>query len=946
MNLHEAIKQVLDESNNGLTYVEIAEVINEKKLYQKKDASLVIAGQIKIRVYNYQHLFKVEQGKVFNYSTFNQAKYVFNKIGFEVIRATANHSMSSKQVIVPLFFFIKRILEADVNEYGIKIPFELIGVIDSSDFFANSSENISVKQKLISVVEELSNISQEIDSIKTTVIGKLKELNDDLIIDIFLALHKYSFGSETFTKKEFGILFSNLISDLNNSVTFSERNSSPDSINNIVTMLYGDYGNIVMDPFAGSAGTLVKFNQNYPKHDVVGLEISSDAWLLGKMNLIVNGICSMSFDHSNSLKITGLFKNQADLIITDVPFGGRLKKEEYDFPTFVNTNDSTSIYLQFIIDSLKEGGKAVVLVPQGFLFSNATGVKGLKEMMIDSDWLDAVISLPQGIFMPYSGVSSAIICLDLNKEKAKSFFFIDASNIELSKTNVKQKIIKDDHIEEIIRVFQERPIQNNSELKIGTTLLSSEEIKDNGYDFTPKRYVFNISEEAQIALFGDEYADELIELSDIIEKFPAPFSLSHLKSLKWLKTREMKSSLVDFRITAEEIEEVNSGISKNTSALQSNALLITTHFNSLKPTYFIYEKEPILISNNINAFAIKEDIISPEYLISQLYAPYFLRQLDKIRKGSSQSYFSIRDFLKLRIKVPNNQDQQKVLYEKARRNFLEKKVSQVDELTQELIKQKAVAINDQITIISSIQHELGNKLPALKNTIDDLKSFFLHQSDQNSTLSLNAKIRPVLPGEDIAEVDSVGDIFKRVDNIMNYTISMVDDAGGIINSDPSKFKPQKTVLVDYLKSEIEKFKTVHGNPSNIKFIVPTDGGPLMNIDKKQFSIALNNIIQNAIRHGFSEKNRNYYIVFQIIPDDYFDILIIKNDGKPFTEDMTIEKYKQPYQYSGKNGHSGLGGYLVNRVVENHNGSLDFLNEIDNSDTFKVQFEIKIPKTTF
>ena len=133
MTLHEAIEQVLDENDNGLTYAEIADIINEKKLYQKKDASKVMAGQIKIRVYNYQHLFRVEHGKVFKYSIFNETKYLFDQLVFDVISATTNHPMSGKQVIIPLFFFLKRILEADVKDYGIKIPLELTGVIDSSE---------------------------------------------------------------------------------------------------------------------------------------------------------------------------------------------------------------------------------------------------------------------------------------------------------------------------------------------------------------------------------------------------------------------------------------------------------------------------------------------------------------------------------------------------------------------------------------------------------------------------------------------------------------------------------------------------------------------------------------------------------------------------------------------------------------------------------------------
>jgi len=88
------------------------------------------------------------------------------------------------------------------------------------------------------------------------------------------------------------------------------------------------------------------------------------------------------------------------------------------------------------------------------------------------------------------------------------------------------------------------------------------------------------------------------------------------------------------------------------------------------------------------------------------------------------------------------------------------------------------------------------------------------------------------------------------------------------------------------------------------------------------------------------------MVFQIVQDDQYDILVVKNDGNPFPDDFTIEKYKQPYQYAGKNGHSGLGGYIINRVVENHGGVMDLINVFDPADSFKVQFEFKFPKVYF
>src|SRR4051812_11080092 len=121
MTLHEAIEQVLNDKQNGLSFDEIQKIINEKRLYQKKDKLLIEESQIRIRISNHAQLFRVENGKVFVNSTFNQNKFAFDQIVFDVINSTTDHHISTKYLVIPLVFSLKRFFESDENSYHLKI---------------------------------------------------------------------------------------------------------------------------------------------------------------------------------------------------------------------------------------------------------------------------------------------------------------------------------------------------------------------------------------------------------------------------------------------------------------------------------------------------------------------------------------------------------------------------------------------------------------------------------------------------------------------------------------------------------------------------------------------------------------------------------------------------------------------------------------------------------
>ena len=103
------------------------------------------------------------------------------------------------------------------------------------------------------------------------------------------------------------------------------------------------------------------------------------------------------------------------------------------------------------------------------------------------------------------------------------------------------------------------------------------------------------------------------------------------------------------------------------------------------------------------------------------------------------------------------------------------------------------------------------------------------------------------------------------------------------------------------------------------------------------------MIENAKRHGFID-HKKYLIHFKVgLSNDKKEVIIeYKNDGKPFPAAFSFEDFISYGNYAGETGHSGIGGYLIQQIMENHEGTLIYHDKVDRSDPFKVQFEIVLP----
>jgi type I restriction enzyme M protein len=184
----------------------------------------------------------------------------------------------------------------------------------------------------------------------------------------------------------------------------------------------------VCDPACGTAGFLMRAAEHVRReHNKVlnseggykrferaftGYDFDETMLRIGAMNLMLHGIEEPRIAYRDSLaEGGGDDAGQYSMILANPPFAGSLDNEtaSKDLLKVVNTKKTELLFLALFVRMLATGGRAAVIVPDGVLFGASKAHKGMRELLVEEHRLEAVISLPSGVFRPYAGVSTAIL---------------------------------------------------------------------------------------------------------------------------------------------------------------------------------------------------------------------------------------------------------------------------------------------------------------------------------------------------------------------------------------------------------------------------------------------------------------------------------------------------------------------------------------------------------
>ena len=251
-------------------------------------------------------------------------------------------------------------------------------------------------------------------------------------------------------------------------------------------------GQTVYDAAAGSCGFLIEAFDHIKvdrkqlsstqwdfvmKDTFFGYEKTSLAYVMGMMNMILHGIESPNLYRNNTLTVNIRDieeKSRHDIILANPPFGGKENPQiQQNFP--IESNATELLFMQHFMKSLKTGGKAAIVVPEGVLFQTNAAFANVKKQLLEDFNLHTVLSLPAGVFLPYSGVKTNVIFFDRNGSTQETWFY----ECDPTQKLTKKKPITDDHLKEFLKLYESRATTDHS-----WTVSVSELQKD--YDLSAK----------------------------------------------------------------------------------------------------------------------------------------------------------------------------------------------------------------------------------------------------------------------------------------------------------------------------------------------------------------------------------------------------------------------------------------------------------------------------
>lgn len=222
---------------------------------------------------------------------------------------------------------------------------------------------------------------------------------------------------------------------------FGQFRTPSDIVELMVALAAPGNGQRIYDPCCGTGGFLSaawdavqktgkdKFIRPEEESlEVAGVDINLDAFVIALARLVLAGVPNPQLELGNSLEREG-FGNPAkegfDLVISNPPWGAKI--DPYGIHHFpIPTNDGTSLFVQHAISQLRPSGRAVLVVPQGFLFQQGK-TANVRQWLLERHGVEAVIGLPEGAFQPYTGIRAAVLILQRDAGPTQSVRMMDGS---------------------------------------------------------------------------------------------------------------------------------------------------------------------------------------------------------------------------------------------------------------------------------------------------------------------------------------------------------------------------------------------------------------------------------------------------------------------------------------------------------------------------------------
>lgn len=460
----------------------------------------------------------------------------------------------------------------------------------------------------------------------------------------------------------------------------------------------------ILDPACGTAGFLISsykhiLEKNKDKDGIstlsaderkrmtenfAGYDISPDMVRLSRVNMYLHKFSKPQINEYDTLSSLEKWDETYDVILANPPFmtpkGGIIPHNRYRIPA----KRAEVLFVDYIAEHLNPTGRAGIIVPEGIVFQSANAYKSLRKYLVEDDLLYAVISLPAGVFNPYSGVKTSILLFDRTLAKQKDEILFVKINNDGYDLGAQRRDIKGSDIPEAIKIIKDYMNGNDVSANPLVTIASKQNIVEQDYILVGDRY------KEAIALNSDYPMVELGEICDIFNgSTPSRTEVTYWENgnVPWFTIDDIRSQ---GRIIYKTEQKITDKALKETSVKMLPADTVLLCCTASVGEYAI-TKIPLTTNQQFNGLVIKQeykDLLKPEYLFYM--SSNFNSELQRLGGQTSFKFVSIKNVKQIKIPLPPLHIQEKFVKE------IEDKDNRIKEFQNEILELQA-EIKDKIS---------------------------------------------------------------------------------------------------------------------------------------------------------------------------------------------------------------------------------------------------------
>lgn len=323
-----------------------------------------------------------------------------------------------------------------------------------------------------------------------------------------------------------GDVYEYLLSQIAQSGTNGQFRTPRHIIKMMVELMQPKLDDKICDPAMGSAGFITnaaEYIETHYKKELVntankkhftttmfsGFDTDQTMLRIGAMNMMLHGVEAPNIRYMDSLSEDNTARNAFTLIMANPPFTGSLDKETVskDLLALAPTKKTELLFLALFLQMLQIGGRCASIVPDGVLFGSTKAHKALRKEIVENNRLEAVISMPSGVFKPYAGVSTAIMIFTKTGNGGTDnvwFYDMKADGFSLDD---KRSPIDENDIPDIIERFHNLEAEKERTRTEQSFFVPKQEIVDNDYDLSINKYKEVVYEKVEYPPTSEIIAD-------------------------------------------------------------------------------------------------------------------------------------------------------------------------------------------------------------------------------------------------------------------------------------------------------------------------------------------------------------------------------------------------------------------------------------------------------